>query len=199
MGDNMNEGIAGLLDLYMEQLGKLETQFNKPEFGTDHYDEFVMQCEARFGAFPCIEELEAMVSVFKIKRDRILNDDIPALFDEYGVSKITRTDGTVVELKQILSVSTPEGAKERMVAWVEAHGGADLVKDTLAFGKGQCSAAVFEFLAEGGYSYTRDQKVESQTLKKFITEIFEAGGEMPPEDTIRAKSYTTAKITAPRK
>lgn len=148
------------------------------------------------GDCPSIETLEEVLSYFKNQRLAILREDIPATLSEYGLASCKMDDGTEVgketvwESKQVDPVRAAE--------WCNTHGMGDLIKDNLTFPKGEFSEEIANFLKERNYSYTHDTSINGQTLKAALKRHIEDGGELPPEDVIRIKPFTQAKIKYPK-
>ena len=207
MGTNMN--INEMLGMFVKRVDTLNSPAgwigDNPRFSVDaatlmqmRQGEIADAAEKIFGAYPSIEYIEDILSYFKAKRDRILTDDIPTFLAENGLKKAILDDGTEVSTEEVLTTKTVDEAA--MLAWVIENGGADLIKDTLAFGKGICDERLLAFLAENQYAYSRDSGVHSQTLKKFINDRYkemETDG-LPPPDAIEARPFVRAKIKAPK-
>lgn len=212
MGVNMDSDIEGvrrgnindILRIFLEKLGKLDGTtpwagaYDGPG-AAEARDHFIQNsAEGIFGAYPSIEMIEDILSYFKAKRARIIEDDIPTFLAENGLKKAVAEDGTEVSTEEIITTKTVDEAK--MLTWITANGGADLIKDSLSFGKGICDDRLVAWLADNGYTYSRDSGVHSQTLKKFITDRYKDMGTdgLPPADAVEAKPFVRAKIKAPK-
>lgn len=148
------------------------------------------------GKRPSIQLLKEIVSEYVDDYERIFNDDIPATLAEYGVSKVTMDDGVEVGTEDFVETKQVDAAAA--CAWLESVGAADLIKDSVAFGKGMFDERLRSFLEMNHYSYTKESGVHGQTLKKFIKERLEHGLDLPPADAIMVKPYTRAKIKFPK-
>ena len=196
--------IDDMLRLFLEKLGKLDVPawwneaFNGPGESPDKASAIQTEAEGIFGAYPSIDKIEDILSYFKAKRARIIEDDIPTFLAENGLKKVIAEDGTEVSTEEIITTKTVDEAK--MLAWIIENGGADLIKDSLSFGKGICDDRLVAWLAEHGYTYSRDSGVHSQTLKKFITDRYKDMGTegLPPADAVEARPLVRAKIKAPK-
>ena len=201
----VNRGnINDMLRLFLEKLGKLdapapwENAYDGPGASEARAQFIQNNAEGTFGAYPSIEMIEDILAYFKAKRARIIEDDIPTFLAENGLKKVIAEDGTEVSTEEIITTKTVDEAK--MLAWVIENGGADLIKDSLSFGKGICDDRLVAWLAEHGYTYSRDSGVHSQTLKKFITDRYKDMGTegLPPADAVEARPLVRAKIKAPK-
>ena len=209
MEGKMGSNISEILAMFVKKVGALDSEARwvsdvdldgkgGPLWSEERNNRIRMVAESAFGAYPSIEYIEDILSYFKAKRDRILTDDIPTFLAENGLKKAICDDGTEVSTEEVLTTKTIDEAK--MLAWVIENGGADLIKDTLAFGKGICDARLLAFLAENQYAYSRDSGVHSQTLKKFINDRYKEMGTdgLPPPEAVEAKPFVRAKIKAPK-
>ena len=206
MDSNINETLA-LMAKKVAELDRPAAWVDDSDFGGKGSQEWNEEkwrriratAEDHFGAYPSIEALEDLVAYYKAKRERILTDDIPTFLAENGLKKVTLDDGTEVSSEEILTLKTLDAVKA--LAWVTENGGADLIKDSLAFGKGICDERLIAFLAENNYTYSRDSGIHSQTLKKFVSDRYDEMGTdgLPPVDIIEAKPFIRAKIKAPKK
>ena len=196
----VNRGnINDMLRLFLEKLGKLDMQPSWKDMPPDIRASSIQDtAEETFGAYPSIEAIEDILAYFKAKRARIIEDDIPTFLAENGLKKVIADDGTEVSTEEIITTKTVDEAK--MLAWITANGGADLIKDSLSFGKGICDDRLVAWLADNGYTYSRDSGVHSQTLKKFITDRYKDMGTdgLPPADAVEARPFIRAKIKAPK-
>jgi len=209
MEDKMDNNISEMLGVFVKRVNELDRpaewvsgasnySASPEDFAVVKRAQVAETAESIFGAYPPIEYIEDILSYFKAKRDRIITDDIPTFLAENGLKKAILGDGTEVSTEEVLTTKTVDEAK--MLDWVIANGGADLIKDTLAFGKGICDARLLEFLAENQYAYSHDSGVHSQTLKKFINDRYKEMGTdgLPPPDAIEARPFVRAKIKAPK-
>lgn len=159
-----------------------------------------------FGLFT-IPTLEYALSQAKAECDRILQDDIPCLLAEYGLKKAELLDGSTIEPKTFYNTSQEGCDKSVLASWLEANGYGDIIKDTIALGKGEFDEELKNFLEENGYGYSKDSNVNGQSLKKVITDHIKAleklpyderAARMPPEEAVKVKTFTQAVITKPK-
>jgi hypothetical protein len=177
-----------------EDLSLLITQLNELEKPSDQ--ESLDSLIAHLGSFPSISVIEEALKYFKAKRDIIERTDIPLTLAEYGVRKVEMADGTSVHIDTFYE--TRQGNKELLADWVESNGYSDIIKDTLAFSKGEVDPQLLSFLSEGTYSFTRDSSINSQTLKKVLKDHVAAGGELPPSEAVQVTIFESAVVKRPK-
>lgn len=142
--------------------------------------------------------LEELLSVAKARVNKILADDIPCLLSEYGMSSCKMLDGTDVGIDTFYETSQKDKDPEMLASWLEQHGYAQIIKDTLALDKGAFDKRLEEFLNMSGYSYSRSSSINGQTLKKTIKEHLMSGGQMPPVEAVDVKQYNRAVVKMPK-
>jgi hypothetical protein len=180
---NLNEALS----IYLQQLGQYERPANQED---------VDSLISAIGPFPSIETLEEVCKFYRDRRDTIERTDIPCTLAEYGVKRVTMEDGTEVSLGTFYE--TKQGDKEELASWVEGNGYADIIKDTLAFGKGEVDPELLSFLTDKKYSFSRDSSINSQTLKKIIKDHVAAGGELPPSTALSVTIFESAVVKRPK-
>lgn len=171
------------LEMYAKEIKLLDRPVDDGEFNA---------ALEYFGNFASIELLESVVSHYKAKREKILTDDIPTLLAAHGLSKATTESGLTFGLQTVYSVSKGENAFE----WLNAHGMDAIIKTNLELGKGQFNSEIAGLLQAAGVDYVQKDDVHPMTLKKAVSEYIEETGDMPPEDAIKVKMFTRAKISA---
>lgn len=145
-----------------------------------------------------IPDMEEIVSKLKASAQRIMNEDIPLLLAEYGLSEAKLVDGTVVSQEICTEVSQAGLDKEKLMVWLTLMGYSSSIKDVVSFDKGEWKEEIGDFLAAHGYSYSRDSSVHSQTLKKVIKDHLAAGGDMPPDDAVKVTIFERGVVKAPK-
>lgn len=133
-------------------------------------------------------------------RDLISMYHIPALLDEAGVSDVRLSDGTRVQVKKSLRVSTTGRYRDKINAWLEQQGYDDIILDevTARFGKGESALAVSLIKAanELTRSVARKRYVNAQTFAALVRELL-AKGEDVPLDEIGAFEQRFTKLERP--
>jgi len=153
---------------------------------------------------------EKLSEVKKVLR-RVMEEDIPTLMLERGITKITLDTGETVTVKQDLSATILD--KEGFFKFLDQHDAKDLVKLKLSMEKmpDRLMDVLFDFLDKNEYQYNAEKEVAAQTRLKFLRELCGIGLSdkelgvkladgrcMPidalPSDTIKAFVYYKTKI-----
>lgn len=128
------------------------------------------------GQEPSIATLEAVVEHYKAEKKKILGKDLLEWMQENDQTTFETEDFKVV-IKTFVSakiMSDEEGFK-----WLEAHQYGDMIKDTLAFPKGELTPEAESALEELGLSYTKKSGIHPQTLKKIMSDRLKDGEMLP--------------------
>lgn len=144
------------------------------------------------GSTPSIATIEELLSGYKDKRESIVNDLLPTSLHANGLESATMSDGTNVSIKEYYSCKQVD--KTELAQWLEEKNYGGIVKDSLAFGKGELSDDVINFLQKGGYSYSRESTIHPQSLNKAIREINEQTAELPPASAATVSIFEKADI-----
>jgi hypothetical protein len=139
-----------------------------------------------------IAEFEAIVKERKEFRDKILEDDIPAVLHENGLSSAPLADGRVVSIDNIVNVSQLD--KEKLRTWLEFNGYDSVIKTEFQFPKGSDTSYFELMLRDEGMDYTKDIIIHPMTLKALMKEHLGAGGDYPPESAAKVSVFERAKI-----
>lgn len=132
------------------------------------------------------EVLRIEAELKKAKRNlyQVQEVDIPELMAEIGLTRF-ETDDIVVEVKESLRVSPLAANRPKVMAVVEEAGDAALIKDTISFaftrGQHEDADAFYEEAIANGFAPKRDQKIESATLRAYISGKLKAGEEVDTE------------------
>lgn len=148
--------------------------------------------------FESIPYLKAALRRLEGELYAINTDEIPAILAEYGLKKAVMSDGTEVSTELFIETHTVD--KVAMADWLKSIGAEDLIKDTIALGKGMFSPELREFLDKGGYVYKADSDCAAMTLKACIKKRYDEMGDdgLPPATAVEAKPYIRAKIKYPK-
>lgn len=141
--------------------------------------------------FP-IAVLEEAVKRYRDKLKDIENRLLPDLLLELGLGKVVTSDGLEIGIKTEYNVSIAD--PNALASWMEFHDGGHLWKTNLKFEKGENIDAVREAAKELGISYEETAEIHPQTLKKYVRELLEGGGDAIPEAAARVSTFTHATI-----
>lgn len=129
--------------------------------------------------------------------------DLPAKLTLLGISKFTLTNGTEVSLKPFSAVSILKGEEERALDWLRGHGGADIIKNTVAveFGRGEDedAATLAASLREQGMPVVQKVNVNYQTLNAWArVELAKGRGLDTQHFSVYAGQKAVIKVAKPR-
>ena len=141
--------------------------------------------------FP-ISILEAVTKEYRERLKDIENRQIPDLLIELGLGKVTTSEGLEIGIKTEYNVSVSDS--EALASWMEFHDGGHLWKTSLKFEKGENIDALKEVAKEIGLSYEEKSEIHPQTLKKYVKDHLESGGDSLPEAAVRVSTFTHATI-----
>lgn len=170
------------------------------------------------------EELMASISAaeLKLKEDKaalrkILEEDMPNMFVEVGITSVDLASGINVGLKQIFAVNMPAAGaitkakpeqKKKLikrlngcVAWLRKHKGADIIKTSVVVDfnaeDNKIAKELFTELNKRKLHPVRAQVVHPGKLKAFLREKWDNDVEIPVE---LFETYTgqTAEFTLPK-
>jgi len=132
-----------------------------------------------------IEDIETVLKERKDQQRKLMEESIPAMLQELGMSKFTMTDGSEIIVKPFYSASIPEEKRAQAYEWLREHGYDDIIKNTVSvrFGRNEdrlCETLLNQ-LREQNYPVEQAQKIEPQTLKAWVREQVERGSELPNE------------------
>ncbi len=134
--------------------------------------------------------------------DLLTEKEIPALMDSINLKRFSLSDGTGIEVKETLRVSLSKANNERGVEFFDGCGRSGIVKREVAirFNRDE-TALVNKFMADLRKRKTQlrvnvSSWIEPATLKKEITEMLEAGEDVPL-DIFSVFPQRVAKISAP--
>ena len=134
------------------------------------------------------EKLERLIEETKQAKKDLLaltDQELPALMQEIGLSKVELSDGSKVSVKAIYSGNITAANHEMALAWLRENGFGDIIKNEVkaAFGAGEDEAAssFIKAAAEIGVETTEKQGVHHVTLRAWIKERVESGDDFPTE------------------
>lgn len=146
---------------------------------------------SQLGTSFSIKLLEEAVKHYKAIDQGIVSK---GLLEDLDDMEIDTFENDQVKAKIKLSVSASIKDKDAGYKWLEQYGYGDLLKDTIDFPKGELTPEVVDLMEEQGLSYTRKTSIHSASLKKIMKDRFEAGEELPEEDTIKVSHFSFVEI-----
>ena len=114
---------------------------------------------------------------------QVADTELPDKMSECGLSSFTLDSGLIVKVSPYYSGKIKEEDKDKCFTWLRKNDHGDLIKNTVAatFGAGEDDKAqsAYAIFKEQGYSVDQKESVHAMTLKAFIREQVEKGGEIP--------------------
>ena len=112
---------------------------------------------------------------------------LPEAMEELGVPEFSTIDGLRIKIKEVVRASMGSGEleKSRALDWLEQNGHGKLIKRVLEvpFGSGQDqydrARGLQADLLDKGLHASFERKVESSTLRAFVTEMLAQGRDIP--------------------
>lgn len=127
------------------------------------------------------EELDAAKEELRNVQEVLL----PEAMATVGMSQFTLACGAKVTVKEDVYASIRADFVSNAVAWLDANGLGDIVKDDVSvkFGRGDSAkaAAVVDFCQRAGYNVMEKMSVHPQTLKATVKEQLARGVQFPEE------------------
>jgi len=112
-------------------------------------------------------------------------EQLPGLFDEVGMSRVTLEDGTEVFIDKDVVANIKEDNKAAAFAWLRKNNFGSIIKNEVkaSFGKGEDKKALslFTALIKKGINCTQKEFIHPATLKSFVNERLEAGKPLAKE------------------
>lgn len=132
-----------------------------------------------------IDDGEQTVKELKDQHRKLVEEALPGLLSELGMTSFRMEDGSSVEVKSFYSASISEARRAEAFEWLRERGFDDIIKNTVSvrFGRGEDDACLRlrQMLAQSGFPAEQVEKVEPQTLKAWVKERVERGDEFPME------------------
>lgn len=144
-----------------------------------------------------VDEINEKLKSAKAHALRLEREDLPTLMAEVGLSEITLTDGSKVQIKEDLDAKITDKTRNDALRWLLDNGFGGLIKTnvSLAFGRGDhdTAAEVRDRLAQEYDGVELKEDVHHSTLKAFIRERMAAGDSIPM-DLFNVYPYNKAII-----
>lgn len=135
-----------------------------------------------------IDDLQDATTIIQKELTEIVAKTLPSLLDSAGLIDFTLEDGSVIEIKDVVSGSLPSADKkpaerEAAIEWIKENGGDGIIKTyyNTEFGVGQERLAkLFEsIITKAKFIAKKTVGVHPQTLCAFVREKLENGEEVP--------------------
>lgn len=156
-----------------------------------------------------VEGIEAQLKAEKEVYNGISEKELPEALQAAGLKDFTLTDGTIIELSDMISAKITEENKPNAFAWLRDNNLADLIKNevSVVFGCGEDAdanqlATLVKTMGEEGKlrfgELSQQANVHHSTLNAFVKQRLEAG-EPVPMDLFGVFIRTVARMKAPKK
>ena len=133
-----------------------------------------------------LAEAENQVELLKGQLRRIVEQDLPEVMDQAGMTSFTLEDGSKLTVKAFYSASIPEDRKDEAFDWLKENDFDGMIKADVkvSFGKGEFEIAQSFLQFIRGFNETVIQpeykeNVHWQTLRAFVKEQIEGGKPLP--------------------
>jgi hypothetical protein len=148
-----------------------------------------------------VADLQAQLENAQRRVTDLTERQIPELMDSLGLKRFTTSSGFEIDIKRTVRASIPVAFRQAAYDWLEQNGHGALIKRqiSVAFDREQLDAAKqLESELSGEFENIKvDSKVESSTLRAWISEQLEAGNAIPLE-LFGAWEQRTARISRPK-
>jgi len=145
-----------------------------------------------------VDALEQERKARKAELDKLLNNDLPAVMDEAGLSEFKTSNGRKIKVEEVVSASIPKARLDEALSWLREQGHGDLIKHELKVSLGKGSDNIVPEVKNAlwrdyGLDPTDSETVHSQTLSAFCREQMANGVELP-EDLLGLYAARVAKL-----
>lgn len=134
---------------------------------------------ADLGPTPSIAVLEEVLKYYKSVERWIRTHDLLEWMQEHDLDTF-ENENVKVKIKTYVTAKVEN--EEQAFQWLDDHQYGDLIKDNLAFPRGEFTEEVAQSLEAIGATYSRKRGIHPQSLKKIISDRLEAGESVPNED-----------------
>ena len=130
-----------------------------------------------------LADLETQTKAVKESLRKITDEDLPDMLFSLGVKSFKLADGSEVSVKPTYGAHIRLDHKIEAHQWLRDNGFDDIIKNVVAceFKRGEDEKATdfMEVASQMGYAATQKADVHSSTLKAFVKERIESGGDIP--------------------
>ena len=132
-----------------------------------------------------LADLESQTKAVKENLRKITDEDLPDMLFSLGVKSFKLEDGSEVSVKQTYGAHIKVDNKPEAHQWLRDNGFDDIIKNTVSceFKRGEDSSAndFMEMASQMGLTPAQKTDVHPMTLKGFVKERIEAGGDFPQD------------------
>lgn len=158
----------------MNDLLKRVISFDKPA-NAAHVKGLIKQ----LGESPSLSTLTAVIDYYKAEKKQILSKDLLEWMQEED-QILFETEEVKVKINTFVSAKMMD--PEQGFKWLVDREYGDLIKDTLAFPKGELTPDDENKLTEMGLSYIKKSGIASAALKKIMSDRLKDGEMLPDEE-----------------
>jgi len=150
------------------------------------------------------EKLAAQLKEVQTEIRQVSWVDIPEIMDETGLSETRLKDGTKIEIKNEIRVSTTGKYREPINKWLEETGNEDLIKNeiaaSIAAGDTAKAEKAIKALHKAGVSQVDHKRfVNANTFAAFVREVLAEGEIDVPTEEIGVHFQKMTKLEKPAK
>lgn len=160
------------------------TEFQE-ESDTNILDTLSRVCRHKQGLDRDIEEAEQRLKDLKAEQRRYVEDIIPSILLNNGLSEVKLEDNSKVTIKKVYTGHIKQENWDEVEEYLEAHNEDSIIKreTKVDFGKGQTEASVklMMWLREQNMTYKSKSYIHPMTLKSYIKTKMEDGENFPME------------------
>lgn len=179
--NSLDGNVMDVSDMILEDVGEQEKKVPRSEKLAQLTD----LVDKRFRLEMEISRAASALHDLEEKFKEVDSMQIPDLFDELGIRKLSLANGRTVEVKLKYAASITEANSTEAFGWLEKNGHDSLIKHKVTVdirkGENEEYAKLIETLNVQGVSYTDKNTVHPQTLSAFVKEQIESGADFPKE------------------
>ena len=132
-----------------------------------------------------LADLESQTKAVKENLRKVTDEDLPDMLFSLVVKSFKLEDGSEVSVKQTYGAHIKVDNKPEAHQWLRDNGFDDIIKNTVSceFKRGEDSSAndFMEMASQMGLTPAQKTDVHPMTLKGFVKERIEAGGDFPQD------------------
>lgn len=132
-----------------------------------------------------IEEQEDRLAQLRMQRDKIMEGDLPAIFDEIGLQQVTLSNGVKLGIKTSYRAGITKEHHQACMDWLKEHGHFGMVRWDVSTpvrpGDDEQLDAVRNALSSVGVAFSEKEWVHHSTLRAFVKEQIESGEPLPQD------------------
>jgi len=172
-------------DVFAEMEADSATASGVEKLGDDKLSSVSQLAEKMRLQAELVEGLEQSLKDAKQTLYKLRDDTLPTALQELGLTGLTLSDGSKVNLKPTYGGHITVANREEAHQWLRDHKYDDIIKNTVScqFGRGedQEAAMFYEELNRQGMVASQKTEVHAQTLKAWVRERVENGDNFPME------------------